>query len=255
MLGVFVAVVEGFVGSFARCCFVDDVCKIGCKVLSEGGFGVTIGAGRSGVFVIPPDDVGGNVEVIDEEGVFVSLLLFSSNSEVPDKGSGLTQCEVVLSCSVVELPLSCGSRGGIAAVAGEDIDKEGEKLISRRSERELLLEAFVVLLGFESGCCCGFCDCIALRRELPLDGGGATSCPGLGRGTELAIFTDEPPPLEGGARRVDDALGFSIPGGGFNGSKLAAPIRPGGKDFDLSAIETEAVGAAGVGTIIALAGC
>ena len=99
MLGVFVAVVEGFVGSFARCCFVDDVCKIGCKVLSEGGFGVTIGAGRSGVFVIPPDDVGGNVEVIGEEGVFVSLLLFSSNSEVPDKGSGLTQCEVVLSCS------------------------------------------------------------------------------------------------------------------------------------------------------------
>lgn len=84
---------------------------------------------------------------------------------------------------------------------------------------------------------------------------GTHTCPGLGRGTELAIFTDEPPPLEGGARRVDDALGFSIPGGGFNGSKLAAPIRPGGKDFDLSAIETEAVGAAGVGTIIALAGC
>lgn len=32
---------------------------------------------------------------------------------------------------------------------------------------------------------------------------------------------------------MDDARGFSAPGGGFSGSKAAAPARP-GKDFDLS---------------------
>lgn len=59
----------------------------------------------------------------------------------------------------------------------------------------------------------------------------------MGRGTDVAIFDELPPPLlippEGGARRVDDARSFSAPGGGFSGSKAAAPARP-GKDFDLS---------------------
>lgn len=56
----------------------------------------------------------------------------------------------------------------------------------------------------------------------------------------MAIFDElplPPPlliPLEGGARRVDDARSFSGPGGGFSGSKAAAPAPRPGKDFDLS---------------------
>lgn len=54
----------------------------------------------------------------------------------------------------------------------------------------------------------------------------------------MAIFDELPPPLliplEGGARRVDEARSFSAPGGGFSGSKAAAPAPRPGKDFDLS---------------------